>query len=49
MTNKNSPKGPNKPDLPNSSLGEQVLAHAQAGRQVIQDFVPLADSLNWHT
>jgi hypothetical protein len=23
------------------SLGEQVLSHAQAGREVVQDFVPL--------
>src|ERR1051325_6237294 len=30
-----------------SSVGEQLLAHAQAGREVIQDFVPLADSLEW--
>ena len=30
-----------------SSLGEQVLSHAQSGREVIQDFVPLADSLEW--
>jgi hypothetical protein len=29
------------------SLGEQVLAHAQAGREVVQDFVPLAESLEW--
>src|ERR1700760_1963539 len=28
-------------------LGEQVLAHAQAGRDLVQDFVPLADSLEW--
>ena len=29
------------------SAAEDVLAHAQAGRAVIQDFVPLADSLKW--
>src|SRR6266849_4559438 len=29
------------------SPAEQVLAHAQAGREVVQDFVPLADSLEW--
>src|SRR5207249_458297 len=29
------------------SLAEEVLAHAQAGREVIQDFCPLADSLEW--
>jgi hypothetical protein len=28
------------------SPAEQVLAHAQAGREIVQDFVPLADSLN---
>jgi hypothetical protein len=47
MANKYSPKVANKPDLAYSSLGEQVLAHAQSGRQVIQDFVPLAESLEW--
>ncbi len=31
----------------NTSLAEQVLAHAQAGREVVQDFCPLADSLEW--
>src|SRR5262245_64369311 len=30
-----------------SSLGEQVLADAQSGRDVVQDFVPLAESLEW--
>src|SRR6266478_6853683 len=29
------------------SAGEQVLAHAQAGRELVQDFVPLAESLEW--
>src|SRR5436309_2296751 len=29
------------------SLPEQVLAHAQSGREVVQDFVALADSLEW--
>jgi tetratricopeptide (TPR) repeat protein len=28
-------------------LSEQVLAHAQSGRDLVQDFVPLADSLEW--
>lgn len=32
---------------PSGSLAEQVLAHAQAGREVIQDFCPLAESLEW--
>ncbi len=30
-----------------ASLAEQVLADAQAGRETIQDFVPLAASLEW--
>jgi hypothetical protein len=29
------------------SPAEQVLAHAQAGREIVQDFVPLAASLEW--
>jgi tetratricopeptide (TPR) repeat protein len=41
----NRPNHPHKPDT--SSPAEQVLAHAQAGREVVQDFVPLADSLEW--
>lgn len=38
-----------RPDslLDSSSLGEQVLACAQSGREIIQDFVPLAESLEW--
>ena len=28
------------------SLAEQVLAHAQAGREIVQEFRPIADSLN---
>ena len=28
-------------------LGEQVLARAQSSRDLVQDFVPLADSLEW--
>ena len=30
-----------------SSTAEAILAKAQSGRAVIQDFVPLADSLEW--
>jgi tetratricopeptide (TPR) repeat protein len=30
-----------------SSVGEQVLSKAQSSREVIQDFVPLAQSLEW--
>jgi tetratricopeptide (TPR) repeat protein len=33
--------------LPARSPAEEVLAQAQAGRAVIQDFCPLADSLEW--
>src|SRR5882724_7521747 len=29
------------------SAAEAILAKAQSGRSVIQDFVPLADSLEW--
>src|ERR1700691_4045309 len=29
------------------SMAEAILAKAQSGRAVIQDFVPLADSLEW--
>ncbi len=37
----------NSPASSASSLPEQVLSHAQSGREVVQDFVPLADSLEW--
>ncbi len=33
--------------LHTGSPAEQVLAHAQAGREVVQEFVPLASSLEW--
>ena len=43
-----SSKFPCSSSMPSStSLGEQVLSHAQSGREVIQDFVPLAESLEW--
>src|SRR6202161_1058567 len=29
------------------SMAEEILAKAQSGRAVIQDFVPLAESLEW--
>ena len=32
---------------PSSSLGEQVLAHAQSGRDVVQEFCALSESLEW--
>jgi tetratricopeptide (TPR) repeat protein len=41
----NRPTIPQKPAF--SSPAEQVLDHARAGREVVQDFVPLADSLEW--
>lgn len=31
----------------NQSSAKDVLAHAQSGREVIQDFCPLAESLEW--
>lgn len=38
----------NPPQQPSfAALAEEVLSHAQAGRDVIQDFVPLAESLEW--
>ncbi len=33
--------------LHTGSPGEQVLAHAQAGREIVQDFVALGNSLEW--
>ena len=49
MAANDSPKRPHQPEARffSSFLGEQVLAHAQAGREVVQDFCPLADSLEW--
>jgi tetratricopeptide (TPR) repeat protein len=32
---------------PDQPVAEQILGHAQASRGVIQDFVPLAESLEW--
>src|ERR1700720_5056857 len=32
---------------PNAPLAEQVLASAQASRELVQDFCPLAESLEW--
>ena len=43
----NSPQKPSPPPQSFAALAEEVLSHAQAGRDVIQDFVPLADSLEW--
>src|SRR5947209_12923451 len=37
-----------KPEpAPQRASADAVFAHAQAGRAVLQDFVPLADSLEW--
>jgi tetratricopeptide (TPR) repeat protein len=41
------PRGQKKNEPHASSPAERVLAHAQAGREVVQDFVPLAESLEW--
>src|SRR5206468_1081512 len=38
---------PPAPDNRNGSPAERVLAHAQAGREVVQDFVALSESLEW--
>src|ERR1700733_7793220 len=32
---------------PNAPVAEQVLASAQSSRDVVQDFCPLAESLEW--
>jgi len=37
----------NKADPASESLVGQVLTHAQASREVIQDYCPLAESLEW--
>jgi hypothetical protein len=37
---------PENPSLGVLSPAEQVLTHAQSSRSVIQEFVPLASSLN---
>jgi tetratricopeptide (TPR) repeat protein len=36
-----------KSQEPATGAGSRVLAHAQASRDVVQDFVPLAESLEW--
>src|SRR3954451_14258777 len=41
-----SAEGPNRRQAPDA-LTDQVLAQAQSSREVIQDFVPLAESLEW--
>lgn len=41
-----NPPNNNSP-LAGDSLAEDVLLHAQSGRDIIQDFVPLAESLEW--
>ena len=32
---------------PSKTLAEQILTNAQDSRPVVQDFVPLADSVEW--
>jgi hypothetical protein len=49
-TSTSSPRAPEKPAPklnPDQPVAEQILGNAQASREVIQDFVPLADSLEW--
>jgi tetratricopeptide (TPR) repeat protein len=41
------PKAGSGPKAAISSVGEQVLAHAQRGREVVQEFCALAASLEW--
>jgi hypothetical protein len=45
MTTKTRPQTAHKP--PRISTAGAILTQAQAGRAVLQDFVPLADSLEW--
>ena len=47
MAQSRPPKSAPPPPRDARSLAEDVLAHAQSGREVVQDFVPLADSLEW--
>src|ERR1700730_14924085 len=46
----NPPQNSRKPgraDGHAASTAEQVLGHAQAGREIVQEFIPLAESLEW--
>src|SRR5205085_12138324 len=48
MTTNRPPEAPPVRERGNTaSSGERVLAHAQSGREIVQDFVLLADSLEW--
>src|SRR5437660_1761398 len=42
-----TPAATRKPNRGSSSRAEEILTQAQSGRSVIQDFVPLAESLEW--
>src|SRR5947209_477453 len=43
-----APPTATRPAVPGRpSSAEDILARSQAGREVVQDFVPLADSLEW--
>src|SRR6516225_3597023 len=49
-TSTSSPRASEKPAPklnPDQPVAEQILGNAQASREVIQDFVPLADSVEW--
>src|SRR6516225_8584776 len=46
MTANRHPKAPDRL-MHTGSPAEQVLAHAQAGREVVQEFTSLADSIEW--
>lgn len=47
MAPTSSPKHPNESKPVYASPAEEVLAEAQSSREVVQDFVPLAESLEW--
>ncbi|MBI3409195.1 MAG: tetratricopeptide repeat protein [Planctomycetes bacterium] len=50
MSTVRSATGPKKIEertSPIASSGEQILSNAQSSRDVVQDFVPLAESLEW--
>ncbi len=47
MARSSSPEHPTSRPRDATAAAERVLAHAQSGRDVVQDFVPLAESLEW--
>src|SRR5947208_9147851 len=46
-TTANAPGTDAKNRAISGSAAEQIPTHAQAGREIVQDFVPLAESLEW--